>query len=250
MCLIVAISPEAPAAAIARARTRIENAWQANSDGAGFALADGRGAVLVKKGYFKRKKLLRALELALQEAQGNGSALLLHLRMATHGRRNHDNSHPHRVSSDPARVAMAHNGILSGYGGAVHSDTVEFARKHLSDVAPDVLYHPEFLGAVESAIGGMNKLAFVDARGRLAFANEGAGNWDEGVWYSCPAGHYDEPPARRATLGALRRFYGRFDGWDGLGWDVAAIEEDEAREQDAIEQRAALWARAAAGARD
>ena len=81
----------------------LEEGFQSNDDGAGFAaVADGK--VIVSKGHFTFDDFREAY-LPYQHLQS-----AVHFRWATHGKTDVLNCHPFRISDE---TALIHNGVLS-----------------------------------------------------------------------------------------------------------------------------------------
>ncbi len=185
MCLIVLIpqGTDIPEKAIRASWTT------GNDDGAGFAFSDGSGVVEIRKPFWKLKGLNKALK-SVHSRVSAFSDIVVHLRFATHGTLNADNTHP--FSLDKGNVALAHNGILEGFGESVsylqdtESDTRHFCRVVLGMREAEQLGAPGFLTWLEKTIGAWNKLALLFADGRSAIVNEDSGEWREGCWFSAP----------------------------------------------------------------
>jgi predicted glutamine amidotransferase len=92
------------------------------------------------------------------------------------------NTHPHRIND---RVAIAHNGILSGYGTGKHvSDTGLFVKLVLSQLPKNWWDNTGIQRLLEDAIGVSNKMVLMTNTGRVQIYNEPAGEWEDGAWYS------------------------------------------------------------------
>ena len=90
-------------------RSQLTNCWQANSHGAGYMFAEN-GELVIRKGYMGNEglhDLVADYEYDLQ--QHPNAPFALHFRIATHGRQDTVNCHPHKVWDD---VAFVHNGII------------------------------------------------------------------------------------------------------------------------------------------
>jgi hypothetical protein len=158
----------------------LRNGWDANEDGAGFAIArDGR--IEIQKGFFTFKEFYSAF----REVNNARETAIVHFRFATHGVTNAINCHPFSVCGD--KYAMIHNGVID----------IECVDKALSDTAhfSELVLQPileagvEFdSGAlrylVEEAIGKMNKIVLLRGDGSHVIYNEKQGEWKNGSWYS------------------------------------------------------------------
>lgn len=180
MCIIIAKRPSAqhPTDEV------IDECWKRNPHGAGYAFANADGGVTVRKGFMT----LEALKASLEEVRSvNGSWYIIHFRIATHGSKGPENTHPFWVTN--GKVAMAHNGMLP-IGDLVkddegRSDTAAFAEDILSKLPDGWHRHPAFVHMVEEYMGRGNKIAVIDHDGIELF-NLSAWNEDKetGLFYS------------------------------------------------------------------
>lgn len=181
MCLLVVIPRGLAVAARTEALSILASNWQSNPHGAGLAFAS-RGQVYVRKPYWRWRPLKRSLRRLLRQ-HGETSDLVVHLRYATQGLVDPQNTHPHLIAG--GRLALAHNGTLPGLGDEIESDTVQLA-KGLSRADPRRLCGPASRANLGRRIGPYNKLALLDTRGVAYLVNETSGTWQSGVWYSDP----------------------------------------------------------------
>lgn len=229
MCLIIALPRASSQADIKAALSALFDNWESNPDGAGFAYAN-RGRIVIHKPYWQRSRFLDVLERLLKR-KNEDSGFIVHLRFATHGRRDARNTHPHMLAN--GRIALAHNGILSGYGSPDEvvdlpkasasftrpgplSDTVDFCQQMLRDASESTLTSPGVLATLGEHIGEFNKFALVDSEGELHIVNAKSGHYQGRVWYST-ATHRDLFPWYRTSSAA---------GFEG-GWRFDADEEGE-----------------------
>ncbi len=139
----------------------LKQCWDANPDGAGFALrTEGEYAIEIHKGYMTWKQFVTAYEkYYLADFTGD---LLLHFRIATHGGISPGLTHPFSLTKDvkllkhtnvKTNYALIHNGMLpieSDEG----SDTMEFCRR----LAPLYQNIPAALELIQGMVGN-NKIA-------------------------------------------------------------------------------------------
>ncbi len=167
----------------------LKECWNANPDGAGFAMRTPEGSkysIHIRKGFMQWKdfeKAYRKNKLDTYEGE-----LLLHFRIATHGGISPGNTHPFPVTEDIK--LLQHTNILTDYA-LIHngmlpiepefrniSDTMEFCRR----LSNGNFYRkiPETLQLLEGFIRS-NKIA-VMTRDTVHLA----GDWEniEGVYYS------------------------------------------------------------------
>ncbi len=155
----------------------LKSGFQANRDGAGFAVAN-QGKLTIKKGFFSMDKLAQAIE------PHAGCPMLIHFRFATHGTVNKFNCHPWSICG--GKYAMIHNGVLNIQSTPEKSDSGHFADAVLSPMIERMIdTHPGVVKfAVEQMIGNGNKIAVMGRDGLATIYNENAGVWDGGIWYS------------------------------------------------------------------
>ncbi len=191
MCIIIAKTSSAkhPSEEV------IRKCWASNSDGAGFAYGDSTGGVSISKGHMKLESLLAALERVRAVER---SWYLLHFRIATHGSRGADMTHPFWVTKD--KVALAHNGILR-YSSLCdakdgRSDTAAFTEDVLAKLPENWHQNEAFVHLIEDYLGTGNKFAIIDHDG-IRLLNKSAWNEDKetGLWFS----NYSWRPAQSYT---------------------------------------------------
>ena len=145
-----------------------------NKDGCGFAYCN-KGTVFINKymdfeDFYKDYKKVE-----------NKSNMLIHFRIATHGKVEVDNCHPFKLNN---RMALIHNGVISGYGVKESKpDTVDFIEKVIGNISYKMWNNPSFRTLVGDAIG-YSKLAILDKSGKYFIINEDKGEWVDGVWFS------------------------------------------------------------------
>ena len=162
----------------------LKKCWDANPDGAGFALCTGgdKYAIEIHKGYMTWKSFVIAYEKYLADFTGD---LLLHFRIATHGGISPGNTHPFSLTGDVkllkhtnvlTNYALIHNGILPIEPSGDISDTMEFCRR----LAPLYQNIPSAFNLIEG-MAGNNKIA-VMTRERVHLF----GQWEriDGVYFS------------------------------------------------------------------
>lgn len=100
----------------------LKSAWDTNPHGAGIIIPSEHPRAL--KGMMNYNRFLFTLKIL-----PNYSEVVVHLRMATHGKVDTDNTHPFKINADSF---LMHNGILSGlgeYGDKGRSDSA-----HLTEI--------------------------------------------------------------------------------------------------------------------
>jgi predicted glutamine amidotransferase len=201
MCLIIA-SPNGvvPTCGV------IDQGWQDNSDGWGLMQSDGSD-LIVNKGmkFDDLKPLLEKI---------NGNPYVLHYRWATHGTKNIDNCHPFRITK---KLYMAHNGVIAiEQKNKLMSDTWHYAQTlRQIGIDHDNVTDEEIISMMAKSVGGGNKLAFLDAQGKVTLVNEQAGTWKEGVWYSNTHSFY----SIAASNNRYARYYNRYYHHRSASWD-------------------------------
>lgn len=161
----------------------LKQCWDANPDGAGFALrTDGEYSIEIHKGYMTWKQFVSAYEkYHLADFTGD---LLLHFRIATHGGISPGLTHPFSLTKDmkllkhtnvKTNYALIHNGMLP-IESKDGSDTMEFCRR----LAPLYQNIPAALELIQG-MAGNNKIA-VMTRDKVHLFGE----WEciDGVYFS------------------------------------------------------------------
>ena len=173
MCIIIVNNRKSKLA-----KTTLENAFDANPDGIGFAFATKSGIVIKKFMGNNKAAIDYYYSVARKESIGE---ILIHARIATHGAVNEKYCHPFIVNKN---LCFAHNGILHGYGTLQHSDTVDFNDKVLKKLPEEFYKNPAIMALIGASIG-YSKFAFLDEQGKAYIVNEGSGHWDKTRnWYS------------------------------------------------------------------
>ncbi len=186
MCIIIA----KPKGIAMPPENWLEASFRANSDGAGFMLADGHN-VVIRKGYMSYEAFTRAIE---SEGNLTDKAVVMHFRIATHGLVDAGRCHPFPVCDDYKHMArtfnvvqlgLAHNGILSiKPPNETVSDSMTFIKECLK--SPDVIdrlrEHADHQMLLEEAISG-SRLAFLEPSGEITLFGCG---WqeDKGISFS------------------------------------------------------------------
>ena len=155
------------------------NCFDNNPDGAGLAYTKDN-KVFIVKGIFDAKQFVEEYHKAVAEADG---AMLVHCRIGTSGFKDYTNCHPHVVSDE---CVMIHNGILSidVPKGSKVSDTVLYVEQYLKPLPKDFMLNDGIMSLITDHIGAGNKFVFLNNHGDFSIANEKAGHWKNGVWFS------------------------------------------------------------------
>jgi len=159
----------------------LADVYASNSDGLGIMYADGGELVVAKSLPASSLEFVR-----FYRDHAEGRECVIHARMKTHGDIDLDNCHPYSVT---ARVALAHNGILST-GNAwdkSKSDTWHFVRNVIGpalEAREHLLVDQAWLSFVGDLIGSGNKFGIMSADGTVAIINRASGVEFEGAWLS------------------------------------------------------------------
>lgn len=156
----------------------LRNAWQTNSDGAGFAYID-KGKVVIDKGYMFLKDFLDAYSKATK--QFKSSPFLVHFRIRTKGDKTGTNTHPFQINGG----ALIHNGSIDGTSAHFSngpSDTALFVKEFADKLTYEFV--SKNITALEGAVDN-NKivLMWADPSQRIIL-NEKRGEWVGDIWYS------------------------------------------------------------------
>jgi hypothetical protein len=158
-------------------KATLAECYRSNPDGAGFMYAE-RKKLNVEKGFFSFDSFYDAYK------KHEHKQTVLHFRIKTHGKVDTTNCHPFMVNPS---LGFVHNGVISGFGDADHSDTIGFNHGVLQPLVSKwgnlAIFQDPMKDLIESRIG-YSKLIFLDRHGNHNIFNEAKGNWDDGVWYS------------------------------------------------------------------
>jgi predicted glutamine amidotransferase len=156
----------------------LNNCWDSNGDGGGFAYAQN-GVVKIRKGFMTKEEFMRSLK-SLMAKHGASTPFVIHFRIRTHGLTDKERTHPFRL---PDGSALAHNGVLRGADmyDATKSDTQLFIEKYGTLLTKEILEREKLV--IGKAIG-YNKFAIIHPDASLTIVNESIGQWHEGRWFS------------------------------------------------------------------
>lgn len=125
-----------------KAEKILSNSVENNSDGVGYCYRDGKGKIVIRKGFFEFDELMSSLD-KQRELNPNNTEILFHSRIRTHGSISPACTQPFPNSSSEKQLKLlsvktklpvvAHNGIISGQENhATMSDTMMFIKNYLS----------------------------------------------------------------------------------------------------------------------
>lgn len=151
---------------------------RSNPHGCGIGWSDGSRYIIEKDPKWGADQIAEKLD-KLKDYPA-----IVHFRFMTHGPVVKENTHPFKVSRN---WAAAHNGVFTNVKCiGDESDTRAFLRDKVHPYLKrgQCLRDPKVLKEIEGHAGGGNKLAFIHAAGKIVIANESAGHWKNGIWYS------------------------------------------------------------------
>lgn len=185
MCIIVAV----PRDVEMPSTETLRECFKRNPDGAGFMWADGK-TVRIRKGFMTFNEFVDALN---AEEIPDGSAIVMHFRIATHGKVQPSCCHPFPVSSNrdaikatriESRIGVAHNGVIHGTKtDDSWSDSMDFVANviaPLSRICPGFVNNSNAEQLLEWAC--KSKLAIMDNSGDMMLV--GDFHESNGVFYS------------------------------------------------------------------
>jgi len=174
MCIIMLKPPKQTIT-----RRHLRKAFDVNSNGAGF-MYDTEGKVVIDKGYFGFRKFYKSLRDA--ERIYPNSTFVIHMRISTSGADNWINCHPFLLNQG---YGFVHNGVLSGMGDMLRSDTREFVEDVLNKLPNNFGDNPEIVKAINDyAIESHSKFVLLFTDGAFTIFNECLGHWRNGCWFS------------------------------------------------------------------
>jgi predicted glutamine amidotransferase len=206
MCILV-IKPTKVAMP---SREILENCFDNNSDGAGFAFSDGR-KIRLSKGHMTFDKFYAELE---SFGDLTKYPVMLHFRIATHGTVKPENTHPFNVND---RIVAAHNGILSIKPVDDMTDSETFFKFVCAPILKYTDIFSEELSSIVTNIIEYSKVAFLDDKGNVKMF--GDFQESEGVYYS--NGTYKSYTSSYSKYPSTYKGYGKGNSWDKYDndWD-------------------------------
>lgn len=164
-----------------------------NSDGAGIMYVKNN-KVVIDKGYMTFNSFYKRIKQLKKEFNSDltDKAIVMHFRIGTSGGNIKENTHPFPISSNikdlkslhiSSNVAVAHNGIISGYVYGSLSDTQNFIKdflEPLKELNKNFYKNDKILNIIDKELGG--KLAILDTKETITYI----GNFEteNGVKYS------------------------------------------------------------------
>ena len=155
----------------------LQNCWDNNPDGAGFMYSHKSEVVIVKElndfnSFYSQFRKHR---------ERHNTNFVIHFRIATHGKIDIRNTHPHKVNE---LTWLVHNGIISqkSFVNARFSDTVKFT-KLLGNLPLDFMSNPSILELIRDYIDS-DKMIFLNNEGKIKIINQSGGVKKWGCWFS------------------------------------------------------------------
>lgn len=189
MCIIVAKEKNVKLPSKNTLKTCFEN----NQDGAGIMYVKNN-KVVIDKGYMTFNSFYKRIKQLKKEFNSDltDKAMVFHFRIGTSGGNIKENTHPFPISSNIndlkalhiiSNVAVAHNGIISGYVYGNLSDTQNFIKdflEPLKELNKNFYKNDKILNIIDKELGG--KLAILDTKETITYI--GSFETENGVKYS------------------------------------------------------------------
>lgn len=158
----------------------LKRAWTTNPDGGGFAYRDGiDGQIMLFKGLMSKKDWLHEIK------QVGDVEMIIHARIATHGKVNADNTHPFELEGTGG--IWVHNGTFTGYPrNKDESDTVMFGKEFLQPLLTkyeDFLDHEVGVKVLDELFGFSKGIIMLPGK-PVVLVNKKLFTEDQGVWFS------------------------------------------------------------------
>jgi hypothetical protein len=240
MCIIAA----KPAGIPLPDRTRIQNMWNGNDDGAGFMYVEN-GKVRIEKGFMKYKDFITAFDKMTQRLDPTATPIVMHFRITTHGGTCPENCHPFPITDNigalkklktSADIGIAHNGIIPIEPRKGISDTMEYTATQLAPLKkalPRFYENQHAMLMVKNAIG--SKMAFLTKEGGIYTIGDFIE--DGGILYSNSSYKYDSR--------AYAYNYGYYGGWGSYdSFSAKPKKKGKAKEEEVVfdySSRPLMW---------
>ena len=190
-------------------KSEFKTCWNNNPDGSGLAWNEGG-----KLRIFKEMKDVHNLYQKYKNIRQQYPAIniLIHFRIATHGKVNETNCHPFKVSKD---LVFIHNGMITGAGlpkSNDFSDTYLFNQLILQKLPKDFTRNEAILNLIAQYID-YSKLIFLDSADNWTIVNEDLGKWDGDNWYSNDSYLCSPAPTKKSKNYSDYYYYGYESGF-------------------------------------
>lgn len=156
---------------------RLGICFENNPDGAGFAYYNEKGFLVIRKGYFKFNKFLKAYKRVCENRR-----MLIHFRIKTVGDANHHNCHPFEIGCNSA---MIHNGTMTSVTpekGFSDSRTLAKWIQETNEHSPGALFTKAGINILES-LAKPSRVAFMTPA-KFILLSPASWKLDDGVYYS------------------------------------------------------------------
>jgi len=198
MCIIVFKKPE-----VAITKDKLKFCWDSNKDGAGYMFAHlETQKIIIRKGFMTFDSFYEQWE--ADKSLTDQVNTVLHFRVATKGKVDQHNCHPHRVSN---YMALAHNGTLD-YFKEKATEEVSDSRilaGFIKDLPNNWWRNANIMTMLELSIG-TNKVVLLNRFNQFTILNEKKGEWREGLWFS---NYYHRIPRYRTPVSPNTNIHAR-----------------------------------------
>ena len=172
----------------------LQQCWQHNPHGAGFMFNHDKKVHIVK-GLMTFKKFIKFLNRFDKEFDLKSKSVVIHFRIGTSGGLKENVCHPFPLANNyellnkfgaiVSNVGIAHNGVISGFGNDLHSDTQEFIKEIMYPIYKlnRSFYKDEnLIRIIKESSRNTNKFAIMDSYGFVKLV----GNFQKvkGYWFS------------------------------------------------------------------
>jgi predicted glutamine amidotransferase len=190
-------------------KSEFKTCWNNNPDGGGLAWNEGGKLRIFKE--MKDVNTLYQKYTSIRKQLPNNN-ILVHFRIATHGKVNETNCHPFRVSKD---LVFIHNGMITGTGlpqSNEFSDTYLFNQLILQKLPKDFTRNEAITNLIAQYID-YSKLIFLDSADNWTIINEDLGEWNGDNWYSNKS-YLCSTPHKKSSKGYVNSYDYYYYGYD------------------------------------